>query len=264
MKKASHILPLTGIVCLAFTASPAHAAVLVFDDFTSYTNGNLDGQTGGASPIGFEAGAWASQAAAQTTVTTANGGVVTSSLNALRTSRAVTPNITPTIPTGIVFIRTRLAFSNTAPGSTQLLEFSTAELNGDTNAVRLAGGSTFSVNVTGGGTGTGSLGTNDGLFHEWLIQMDLGGGGTSKVWLDPIIASFNPAVGGTTFTPSAAFSINAINLGVFRAGSENTSLSVDAIRIGNTLSDIGVTVIPEPSAALLGGLGLLALLRRRR
>jgi uncharacterized protein (TIGR03382 family) len=30
------------------------------------------------------------------------------------------------------------------------------------------------------------------------------------------------------------------------------------------VDDVTLTVIPEPSAALLGGLGLLALLRRRR
>lgn len=40
---------------------------------------------------------------------------------------------------------------------------------------------------------------------------------------------------------------------------------LDAIRIGTTWEDVtGVTLVPEPSAALLGGLGLLALLRRRR
>lgn len=38
--------------------------------------------------------------------------------------------------------------------------------------------------------------------------------------------------------------------------------TIDEIRFGTTLSDVGV--IPEPSTALLGGLGLLFLLRRRR
>ncbi len=41
--------------------------------------------------------------------------------------------------------------------------------------------------------------------------------------------------------------------------------SMDEIRLGLSLEDVGVTgVIPEPSSALLGGLGLLTLLRRRR
>ncbi len=38
--------------------------------------------------------------------------------------------------------------------------------------------------------------------------------------------------------------------------------SIDEIRFGTTLASVGV--IPEPSTALLGGLGFLALLRRRR
>jgi len=39
---------------------------------------------------------------------------------------------------------------------------------------------------------------------------------------------------------------------------------IDEIRFGTSWSDVGLAVVPEPSAALLGGLGLLALLRRRR
>jgi len=38
--------------------------------------------------------------------------------------------------------------------------------------------------------------------------------------------------------------------------------SIDEIRFGDSLASIGV--IPEPSAALLGGLGTMLLLRRRR
>ena len=41
----------------------------------------------------------------------------------------------------------------------------------------------------------------------------------------------------------------------------NTDVGLDEIRFGSTLGDV---LIPEPSAALLGGLGLLALFRRRR
>ena len=40
--------------------------------------------------------------------------------------------------------------------------------------------------------------------------------------------------------------------------------SLDEIRFGSSLADIGITSIPEPSAALLGGLGTLLLLRRRK
>jgi hypothetical protein len=42
------------------------------------------------------------------------------------------------------------------------------------------------------------------------------------------------------------------------------SLTGDLSWQNNLLTDGTLVVIPEPSAALLGGLGLLALLRRRR
>ena len=42
----------------------------------------------------------------------------------------------------------------------------------------------------------------------------------------------------------------------------NNAQTFDNLVIGTTMAD--VDAIPEPSAALLGGLGMLALLRRRR
>lgn len=39
---------------------------------------------------------------------------------------------------------------------------------------------------------------------------------------------------------------------------------VDEIRFGTSWSDVGLSIVPEPSAALLGGLGTLLLLRRRK
>jgi hypothetical protein len=48
----------------------------------------------------------------------------------------------------------------------------------------------------------------------------------------------------------------------FTGGTVDTTdvVKLDSIKIGTTYLD----VIPEPSAALLGGLGMLVLLRRRR
>jgi hypothetical protein len=81
------------------------------------------------------------------------------------------------------------------------------------------------------------------------------------------------AWGSLTAIPTGAFSIGTIsgtsgNLG----GASITSLGIlgiDGTDVGATndrmrLRDFSVTGVPEPSTALLGGLGLLALLRRRR
>jgi len=81
------------------------------------------------------------------------------------------------------------------------------------------------------------------------------------------------AWGSLTAIPTGAFDIGTIsgtsgNLG----GASITSLGIlgiDGTDVGTTndrmrLNDFSVTGVPEPSTALLGGLGLLALLRRRR
>lgn len=66
----------------------------------------------------------------------------------------------------------------------------------------------------------------------------------------------NPFQYGDPFDPTAEpwiIQINAIDFG--SAADQTATFTVD---------NFNVTVVPEPSAALLGGLGLLALLRRRR
>lgn len=84
----------------------------------------------------------------------------------------------------------------------------------------------------------------------------------------------------TTFTPSGYFtgSVPTVNYTGFSPGitigtdSGPTGTIVLTVRAGDdaatasrlTLNGISVIAIPEPSTALLGGLGLLALLRRRR
>lgn len=83
---------------------------------------------------------------------------------------------------------------------------------------------------------------------------------TAHYWINPDISSqpTNAAAangpGGTNFR---AFGFDKIRLGSF--GSQGV---IDEIRIGTTFGD--VAPIPEPSAALLGALGGLILLRRRR
>ncbi|MGB1130674.1 MAG: PEP-CTERM sorting domain-containing protein [Haloferula sp.] len=252
MRRAAHTLPLAVLAGLALAAAPASAALLAFDDFSTYTDGNISGQTG--SPVGFEAGAWSSGGI---TATTVSGGVVTSSGNGFRTHRALSPSIS----IGTVYIRTNLALG-TAADSFQALELSVAENNGDTNAVRITGGANLNINVTGVGASNTAITTNDGANHEWLIELNLDTG-AGQVWLDGNTAAFDPSTGASAFTASAGFSINAINLATFDGGS-GPSVALDDIQIGQSWSDVGVNAIPEPSAVALLGLGGLALLRRRR
>jgi hypothetical protein len=101
--------------------------------------------------------------------------------------------------------------------------------------------------LVGGGTYTLSFDT----------AVRSGGGGTITVKVDgSTVGTFDGSVGTSYVTQSYSFTA---------AGPSATV----AFEYGTTVNNNGymldnVTVIPEPSAALLGGLGLLALLRRRR
>jgi MYXO-CTERM domain-containing protein len=81
------------------------------------------------------------------------------------------------------------------------------------------------------------------------------------IWTTTVTPSQNALTGA--FTQFTANNIAAANIGqtLFLRFESNAGLDEYA-----AVDDVTLTVspIPEPSAALLGGLGLLALLRRRR
>lgn len=80
---------------------------------------------------------------------------------------------------------------------------------------------------------------------------------TVTVWLNPTLGGPGDPAGGMTQT---GINLNFDNLRIADYGANPAKW--DEIRWGDTFGD--VTVVPEPRAALLGGLGLLALLCRRR
>jgi hypothetical protein len=121
----------------------------------------------------------------------------------------------------------------------------------------------------GGGPGAGQfslnadntklLGAADTAVNLFVIKMDFvsGGNDTFTVWRNPDLGS-EPATGGVSWTADLPFSY----IGIFNANGTGEA-RFDELRIGTTFAD-AIGAIPEPSAALLGGLGMLCLLRRRR
>ncbi len=78
-----------------------------------------------------------------------------------------------------------------------------------------------------------------------------GGVGGNIDWQNASVTVTN-GVGGITFTDTSRFVLKTTDA----AGGANSTFQV--------IDNIEISYIPEPSSALLGGLGLLALLRRRR
>ena len=66
---------------------------------------------------------------------------------------------------------------------------------------------------------------------------------------------------GTTYTTSSAITGFHTPAATYR---DFESVGFESTAGGPTFTVDNISVVPEPSAALLGGLGMLALLRRRR
>jgi len=148
-----------------------------------------------------------------------------------------------------------------AGGSATIVLYQTEAFTGNATWSTSNGTDAWSTPVTSNGSGTVGGGT--------LASSSLGGGTVSTT------ISIGSAM---TFSSSASF-VSSVNDALAR-GDKTLYLLIQAATYAsldsyatfanntNTTTDyrpeLSVTLIPEPSAALLGGFGLLALLRRRR
>lgn len=101
--------------------------------------------------------------------------------------------------------------------------------------------------------------SNVGARKTGVVQFTLGVGATdmAKLWVGATGSTVD--VSGAAAATVSGFNLNGVNAIRIMGPAEQT---FDNLVIGTEMLD--VAAIPEPSAALLGGLGLLGLLRRRR
>jgi hypothetical protein len=111
-----------------------------------------------------------------------------------------------------------------------------------------------------GGTGDNFTGVSSAGMKSGVAKMDLGAG-TVSLWVGATGSTIdvsNPADASVSGISSLA-GIRGIRINGYNG---SASQSFDNLTIATTLAE--VNAVPEPTSALLGGLGLLALLRRRR
>lgn len=240
---------LAALACVSLIASAAmsQAAVIISEDF-SYGDGGLSGQNGGT---GFS-NAW-------TSTSNVSGGVATTvSANTVgtRTLSSAFPS------TGTIWLSFDWGYASTPANGNSYggLTFFT----GGTENFLI--GNTWPDpsphNVWSMNGVAVSSESNVGM-KTAVARIQLGTGATSIVdlWVG---ATGSPVdVSGAALLTSTGRDLDGVNgIRILGYSGNGANQSIDNIVFGTTMLD--VDAIPEPSAALLGGLGLLALLRRRR
>lgn len=157
-----------------------------------------------------------------------------------------------------------------AVGSIGTLTF---DMNGTSGAAAMASGASFAFELGLGGSDITSVGSSDLLFLSGattgdftfnLNTINFQGSGTNGFYklFDTSSNNANTWVGltfdGTTGVISSGLSVSNL------ASGKTGTLLVGTASNGGNLGDIYLSVVPEPSAALLAGLGSCLLFRRRR
>lgn len=189
----------------------------------------------------------ASGSLANTTTTIGVGGTLAGG-GTIGGATTIQGTHTPGFSPGTQTFTNGLSYADTATLNWELTANSTAGRGTSYDAVDVTGGSFAlatgaSIDLTFGGT-VDFLNAFWGLNREWLV-VDLSGSATAA---DSNVFTIGTITGGANWNPA---------LGSFGMLRKDGSTTADAVYLT-------WTAVPEPSAALLGGLGLLVLLRRRR
>ncbi|MEX1048884.1 MAG: PEP-CTERM sorting domain-containing protein [Akkermansiaceae bacterium] len=275
--------PLLGVL----TPSLAQAALISHESFSGYTTGELPSTTspsvagytgnwtdidfGDAEPavttgsLTYGGALYAGSAGDKVTVANNTTGSEINTANSGRVFRLLDSSLTVTDTTAGALYMSFLFQSGQETGPTtyqtlSLFQGNTADASRNFDAgLTTNGGQTgtnYNFGVDNAYTSTGVAANT--TVHLFVVKFDLSATAASDsvtVWLDPTLG-FGDAAGGTT--------VSGQNLTWDRlafSDYEGNSASWDEVRWGTTFNAV---TIPEPSAALLGGLGMLALLRRRR
>jgi hypothetical protein len=179
------------------------------------------------------------------------------------------------------------AGSNNSPSNYAMAIAASAYASGVTSRtmnIKSDGGNYVQQTLT-----TSDLGTVDaGTFSSYTIGLDYGyrsdsvRNGNHTIRLSLWNVTDNVEITGTdqVITDPGSVTLNVMNAGSYTLSYDNTALAGKSIAFRMTsmsgdlgsaawlrtaiIDNVAITAVPEPAATLLGSIGLLALLRRRR
>ena len=298
LRPMKHSKTLGAALSAAIVVLPsAHAAVLSHESFSGYTAGvQIDDGANLPSPaVGGYTGDWTATnfGTQQPSITTGSltysdplylgssgdkvgvpnnttGGEITSS-NSGRVYRSLDSSLSVTSTTATTLY---LSFLFQSGQETGITTYQTLHLNQGTNgdAARAfdigitdngnLDGNEFGFGVNGNyGVGTSQeLGAANSTVNLFVVKFDLSAAAAS----DSVTVWLNPTLGGVG-DPTGGISVSGVDLAwntLMLSDYDGNSATWDEVRWGTDFNS--VTTIPEPASALLGSLGVLALLRRRR
>jgi hypothetical protein len=283
--KTSSWLPCVAAICLAPVVSSA--AVLSHDSFSGYTAGELPtnpapsvtGYTGNWTDVDFgdaepsiTVGSlvygdvqYAGSSGDRVTVATNVVGGEINAANSGRVFRVLDSSLAVTATTAGTVYMSFLFQSGQETGASiyQMLSLydsntSDANRNFDIGLTTNGGqtGTAYNFGADNAYTSTG-VAANTSV-HLFVVKFDLSTAASSDsvtVWVDPTLGAGDP-LGGTTVT-GKDFTWDRLTFSDY----DGNSAAWDEVRWGTNFNSV---TIPEPGALLLGSLGLLPLLRRRR
>ena len=239
---------------LGFTAT-SQAAVIASDDF-SYPNANdgLNGQNGGT---GFS-DAWSTN----NQVKVIDGVIETRPYNTPYGTRTLAA---PIADTGTLWVSFDWGYTSSPSANNWggLTFFNSTLPSGNE---RLIIGNTYGQTTWGvGGAGISITQTTEASYSGMKtgvakITMGTGATDTIELWVGEAGAPVN--VSGVAMATALGLDLAGVDY-IRVLGSKDTVSQMDNLIIADSISDVPA-VIPEPSAALLGVLGLGLMLRRRR